>query len=64
MVRAGDHGTPAELVSEEEATTEAIHAAAHPGRDRAQEAHEAHDPQDAQDAADATKAAEAAESTG
>jgi len=64
VARAGDHGTPAELVSEEEATTEAIHAAAHPGRDRAQEAHEAHDAQDAQDAADATKAAEAAESTG
>ena len=64
VVRAGDHGTPAELVSEEEATTEAIHAAAHPGRDRAQEAHEAHDAQDAQGAADATKAAEAAESTG
>ena len=64
VVRAGDHGTPAELVSEEEATTEAIHAAAHPGRDRAQEAHEAHDAQNAQDAADATKAAEAADSTG
>ncbi|TMD33002.1 MAG: 30S ribosomal protein S17 [Chloroflexi bacterium] len=64
VARAGDHGTPAELVSEEEATTEAIHAAAHPGRDRAQEAHEAHDAQDAQGAADATKAVEAAESTG
>ena len=33
--RAGDHGLPgAEIVSEEEATTEAIHAAAHPGRHR------------------------------
>src|SRR5919201_7022853 len=32
--RAGDHGVPAELelVAEEEAVSEAIHAAAHPGR--------------------------------
>jgi small subunit ribosomal protein S17 len=33
--RAGDHGLPgAEIVSEEAATSEAIHAAAHPGRHR------------------------------
>ena len=33
--RAGDHGLPGEaVVSEEAATTEAIHAAAHPGRAR------------------------------
>ena len=31
--RAGDHGGP-ELVTEEEAVSEAIHAAAHPGRGR------------------------------
>jgi small subunit ribosomal protein S17 len=37
VARAGDAGQAAELLSEEEATTEAIHAAAHPGRDRAQE---------------------------
>ena len=34
--RAGDHGLPGEsVVAEEEATIEAIHAAAHPGRSRA-----------------------------
>src|SRR5687767_6857894 len=34
--RAGDHGLPGETVVAEEAeTTEAIHAAAHPGRTRA-----------------------------
>jgi small subunit ribosomal protein S17 len=44
--RAGEHGLPGEaVVAEEEAVTEAIHAAAHPGRTRAQEA-------DAGDAAD------------
>jgi small subunit ribosomal protein S17 len=41
VTRAGDAGQPSDLVSEEAATTEAIHAAAHPGRDRAQEAAEA-----------------------
>ena len=30
--RAGDHGLPGEIVSEEAETSEAIHAAAHPGR--------------------------------
>jgi small subunit ribosomal protein S17 len=33
--RAGEHGMPGDLVTEEEATSEAIHAAAHPGRHRA-----------------------------
>ena len=34
--RAGEHGLPGEaVVGEEEAVTEAIHAAAHPGRTRA-----------------------------
>ncbi len=32
VARAGDHGTTADLVGEEEAVSEAIHAAAHPGR--------------------------------
>ena len=37
--RAGEHGLPGEaVVAEEAAVTEAIHAAAHPGRTRAQEA--------------------------
>src|SRR3954452_17669779 len=30
--RAGDHGSTADLVGEEAAVSEAIHAAAHPGR--------------------------------
>jgi small subunit ribosomal protein S17 len=30
--RAGEHGSPADIVAEEDATSEAIHAAAHPGR--------------------------------
>ena len=33
--RAGDHGLPGEIVSEEAETSEAIHAAAHPGRGHA-----------------------------
>jgi small subunit ribosomal protein S17 len=37
--KAGDHGLPGEaVVAEEEATSEAIHAAAHPGRRQAAEA--------------------------
>jgi small subunit ribosomal protein S17 len=39
--RAGEHGLPGEaVVAEEAAVTEAIHAAAHPGRTRAAEAAE------------------------
>src|SRR6476660_8535364 len=38
--RAGEHGSTADIVAEEEATSEAIHAAAHPGR-RAAEADDA-----------------------
>ena len=41
VARAGDHGLPGEeVVSEEAATTEAIHAAAHPGRTHAADADE------------------------
>jgi small subunit ribosomal protein S17 len=55
--RAGDHGGPAELVTEEAAVSEAIHAAAHPGRTR----HEADDAGIAvTDAAEAAQTAEAA----
>jgi small subunit ribosomal protein S17 len=32
--RAGDHGLASDIVSEEAETSEAIHAAAHPGRSR------------------------------
>src|SRR5690349_19546829 len=36
--KAGDHGTTADLVGEEAAVSEAIHAAAHPGRTKADDA--------------------------
>ena len=39
--RAGDSGRGSEVVIEEEATTEAIHAAAHPGRERTADGAEA-----------------------
>jgi small subunit ribosomal protein S17 len=61
--RAGDHGGPAELIVEEEAVSEAIHAAAHPGRkshdeaDAAAEAGEARDQAAAADASDKDDAA-------
>ena len=32
VARAGDHGGPGELIVEEEAVSEAIHMAAHPGK--------------------------------
>jgi small subunit ribosomal protein S17 len=35
--RAGDHALPGDIVTEELATTEAIHSAAHPGRTRGAE---------------------------
>jgi small subunit ribosomal protein S17 len=45
--RAGEHGLPGEsVVVEEEATSEAIHAAAHPGRRQAAEAAEAAEAED------------------
>jgi len=58
--RSGEHGpgSPSEMVAEEAATTEAIHAAAHPGRTHADdEAGEAGD----SDAAEPTGAAAAPE---
>ena len=36
LARAGEHGTPIDLISEETETSEAIHSAAHPGRVRAE----------------------------
>src|SRR5438094_2102630 len=32
VARAGEHGSPADIVAEEAETSEAIHSAAHPGR--------------------------------
>jgi small subunit ribosomal protein S17 len=56
--RAGEHGLPGEsVVGEEEAVTEAIHAAAHPGRNRPSD-----DEEDGAAASDAP-AAEAVEPT-
>jgi len=49
--RAGEHGSTADIVAEEAETSEAIHAAAHPGRRSAEDA----------DAAEAAAADEAAE---
>ena len=55
--RAGDHGLPGEAVVAEEAeTSEAIHAAAHPGRVRAAEAAEAASGEADAEVADATVA--------
>jgi small subunit ribosomal protein S17 len=54
--RAGDHGAPLDLVSESAEVSEAIHAAAHPGRGR----HDADDAAAAEDGAtEATAEAEA-----
>jgi small subunit ribosomal protein S17 len=39
--RAGDHGTPQDIPAEEAETSEAIHAAAHPGRTRPESATDA-----------------------
>src|SRR3954467_2401903 len=36
--RAGEHGSPADIVAEEAEVSEAIHAAAHPGRRSAEDA--------------------------
>ena len=47
VARAGDHGGPAELLAEEEAVSEAIHSAAHPGRKHETEGAEAPDADDA-----------------
>jgi small subunit ribosomal protein S17 len=49
IMRAGEHGLPGEIVAEEEATSEAIHAAAHPGRHRATDETEERDAESATD---------------
>jgi len=40
LARAGEHGSAADVVSEEAEVSEAIHAAAHPGRTRAESAND------------------------
>jgi small subunit ribosomal protein S17 len=37
VARAGEHGNPSDIMVDEAATSEAIHAAAHPGRHTAEE---------------------------
>ena len=60
--KAGEHGLPGEaVVAEEEETSEAIHAAAHPGRRQAAEAEAEAGDAEADEPADADAAAEAAE---
>ena len=55
--RGGDHGLPGEpVVVEEEETSEAIHAAAHPGRRQAAEAAEAGEAGEAAETAEAAVA--------
>ena len=49
--RAGDHGSVADMVGEEAAVSEAIHGAAHPGRDRAHAAEQAAEAADGADVA-------------
>jgi small subunit ribosomal protein S17 len=61
--RAGEHGLPGEaVVGEEEAVTEAIHAAAHPGRTRAAEAAADADGVDGAESPDATDDADGSRS--
>ena len=57
--RAGDHGLAAEIVAEEAATSEAIHAAAHPGRAKAEAAQDEDASEAAEGDADAADAADA-----
>jgi small subunit ribosomal protein S17 len=61
--RAGEHGLPGEaVVAEEAAVTEAIHAAAHPGRTRAAEAAADADGVDGAESPDATDGADGSRS--
>jgi small subunit ribosomal protein S17 len=53
--RAGEHGSPSDIMVDEAETDEAIHAAAHPGRHAADEhAADEHETADAAEAAEAT----------
>ena len=59
VARAGDHGSPADIVAEEAAVSEAIHGAAHPGRVKAEADADAGDA-DGDEAATAADAADGA----
>jgi small subunit ribosomal protein S17 len=58
--RAGDHALPGEVVTDEAATSEAIHAAAHPGRTRAADDEETATESESDATAEAPAAAEEA----
>jgi small subunit ribosomal protein S17 len=58
--RAGDHALPGEVVTDEAATSEAIHAAAHPGRTRAADDEETATESESDATAEAPPAAEEA----
>jgi len=61
--RAGTHGTTSEIVADEEATSEAIHGAAHPGRNRDDATADASADASADDASGDTAAADEAGAT-
>ena len=54
LQKAGEHGSSADIVSEEAETSEAIHSAAHPGRTRAESA-ESDEAAEAGDAGETTE---------
>jgi small subunit ribosomal protein S17 len=65
LARGGEHGSPADTLIEEEAeVSEAIHAAAHPGRTRAEAETGSKDAADAGDAAGAGAIDEAGDEAG
>jgi small subunit ribosomal protein S17 len=61
--RAGTHGTTSEIVADEEATSEAIHGAAHPGRNRDDATADASADASADDASGDTADADEADAT-
>jgi len=61
--RAGTHGTTSEIVADEEATSEAIHGSAHPGRNRDDATADASADASADDASGDTAAADEADAT-
>ena len=63
VARAGTHGIPSEIVADEEATSEAIHGSAHPGRNRDDATADASADASADDASGDTDAADEADAT-
>ena len=63
VARAGEHGSPADIISEEAETSEVIHAAAHPGRNRDDATADASADASADDATGDTAAADETDAT-